>query len=102
MPVLNGNFKRNPEYYDKPWPYFEHEIQMLGTVRQLQEDSPTSSRARTHVMYWLFEEDRDQVAKARPDAKLFTNQFPGYSSRLVRPHQAVQRQTPAPGLQHGH
>ena len=29
-PVLNGNFKRNPDYYDKPWPYFD-EIQMLGT-----------------------------------------------------------------------
>jgi ABC-type transport system substrate-binding protein len=78
-PVLNGVYKRNPEYYDKPWPYFDT-IEVLGTSDNAKKIADFTSR-QTHVMYWLFEEDRDTVAKSRPDAKLFTNQFPGYSSR---------------------
>ena len=73
---------------------------MLGTSDGAKKIADFSSK-QTHVTYWMFEEDADQVKKNRPDAVHFVNAFPGYCRQAARRQDAVQRQARAPGAEHG-
>jgi peptide/nickel transport system substrate-binding protein len=76
-PTLNGRFRRNPEYFKQPLPYFD-EIEVLGTSDVVKKVADFSSK-QVHVTYWFDEINRDQVKKARPDALLFENIYPSWA-----------------------
>ena len=76
-PVLNARFRRNPEYFNAPLPYFE-EIEVLGTSDFAKKVADFSAK-QVHVTYWFDEERRDEVKSNRPDALLFANIFPTWA-----------------------
>lgn len=67
-PVVT-RFRRNPEYFQKPYPYFD-EIELLGMSDSAKRVADFIGR-KTHVTYWHAEEERDQIKRARPDALVF-------------------------------
>lgn len=61
------SFKKNPDYFDKPYPYFD-EVKGFGVSDTAKRVADFSSKAVN--LSWLFLPDpRDQVKKNRPDAK---------------------------------
>jgi ABC-type transport system substrate-binding protein len=75
QPPAIMRFKRNPDYYRKPYPYFD-EMTLLGPTDDAKQLADFASR-QTHMTYWRNEIERDRIKAARPDAVLF--QYP-YSS----------------------
>src|SRR5207248_1684688 len=75
-PVL-VRFRKNPDYFAKPYPYFD-EVEFLGTSDSSKKVADFIAR-KTHVTYWHAEEERDQIKRARPDAKLFSYPFNGHN-----------------------
>jgi len=75
QPPAIMKFKRNPDYYRKPYPYFD-ELTVLGPTDDAKQLADFASR-QTHMTYWRNETERDRIKQARPDATLF--QYP-YSS----------------------
>ena len=60
-------FKRNPDYYDKPYPYLD-EVKTFIVTDQAKRVADFS--AKSVDLTWLFlPEERDQLKKSRPDAK---------------------------------
>ncbi len=60
-------FKKNPDYYDKPYPYFDDVTVFIvtDTAKRVADFS-----AKSVDLSWLFlPEERDQLKKQRPDAK---------------------------------
>ena len=60
-------FKKNPDYYDKPYPYFDDVTTFIttDTAKRVADFS-----ARSVDLSWLFlPDERDQLKKNRPDAK---------------------------------
>jgi ABC-type transport system substrate-binding protein len=75
QPPAVMRFKRNPDYYLKPYPYF-NEMTLLGPTDDAKQLADFASK-QTHMTYWRNETERDRIKSARPDATLF--QYP-YSS----------------------
>jgi len=75
-PVIT-RFKRNPDYFKKPLPYFD-EVHMLGTADFAKRFADFSS-GNVHVTYWHAAEERDQLAAARPKARKFQYEYAGYN-----------------------
>lgn len=60
-------FKKNPDYYDKPYPYFD-EVKTLITTDQAKRVADFA--AKSVDLTWLFlPDERDQLKKSRADAK---------------------------------
>jgi len=60
-------FKKNPDYYDKPYPYLD-EIKAFIVTDQAKRVADFS--AKSVDLTWLFlPDERDQLKKNRPDAK---------------------------------
>src|SRR5690606_13656094 len=60
-------FKKNPDYFDKPYPYFD-ELKVFGVADTAKRVADFSSKQVD--LSWLFLPDpRDQVKANRPDAK---------------------------------
>ena len=66
-------YRRNPDYYNKPWPYFD-EVTLLGNSDSAKRVADFTSK-QTHVTYWFGEEQRDQIKRDRPDAILWGHQY---------------------------
>ncbi len=87
------SFKKNPDYFDAPYPYFD-EVKAYG-VSDLSKRVADFS-AKSVDLSWLFlPEPRDQVKKNRPDAKFEQTQGiggyiymradkPPFNNKLVR------------------
>lgn len=61
------SFKKNPDYYDKPYPYLD-EVKTFIITDQAKRLADFS--AKSVDLTWLFlPEERDQLKKNRPDAK---------------------------------
>jgi len=61
------SFKKNPDYYDKPYPYFD-DVKCLIVTDQAKRVADFSGKAVD--LTWLFlPDERDQLKKNRPDAK---------------------------------
>jgi peptide/nickel transport system substrate-binding protein len=61
------HYKKNPDYYDKPYPYFD-EVTALIVTDQAKRVADFS--AKQVNLTWLFlPTERDQLKKDRPDAK---------------------------------
>ena len=75
QPPAVMRFKRNPDYFQKPYPYF-NEMTLLGPTDDAKQLADFASK-QTHMTYWRGEIERDRIKSARPDATLF--QYP-YSS----------------------
>lgn len=60
-------FKKNPDYYDKPYPYFDEvKVFIVTDVAKRVADFA----ARSVDLTWIFlAEERDQLKRLRPDAK---------------------------------
>jgi glutathione transport system substrate-binding protein len=69
QPPVSTRFRKNPEYFNKPFPYFD-EIELLGTSDFAKKVADFTSR-QVHMTYWHGEEEHDQIKAARPDAKLW-------------------------------
>ncbi len=90
---VSMTFKKNPDYYDKPYPYFD-EVKAFGVTDLAKRVADFSSRQVD--LTWLFLPDpRDQVKAARPDAKFEETQGiggyiylrtdkPPFNNKLVR------------------
>jgi peptide/nickel transport system substrate-binding protein len=74
QPPVITRFKKNPNYFMKPYPYFD-EVHLLGAADDAKELSDFSS-GQTHMTYWHPEEQRDRFKEARPDATLFAYPYP--------------------------
>ena len=62
------SFKKNPDYFDKPYPYFD-DVKVFITADQAKRVADFS--AKSINLTWLFlPDERDQLKKSRPDAKL--------------------------------
>ena len=60
-------FKKNPDYYDKPYPYFDDVTTFITTDTAKRVADFT---AKSVDLSWLFlPEERDQLRKNRPEAK---------------------------------
>lgn len=61
------SFKKNPDYFDKPYPYFD-DVKVFITGDQAKRVADFS--AKSVNLTWLFlPDERDQLKKSRPDAK---------------------------------
>jgi len=61
------SFKKNPDYFEKPWPYFDEvKVFIIGDQTKRVADFT----ARQQNLTWLtLPDERDQLKKARPDAQ---------------------------------
>lgn len=74
---VETNYRRNPNYFRKPYPYFD-EVKLLGTADYAKQVADFSAK-QVHVTYGQPEENRDQIRRARPDALMFPYQFPAHT-----------------------
>jgi peptide/nickel transport system substrate-binding protein len=75
QPPVIMRFKKNPDYFKKPYPYFDA-MDLLGPNDDAKQLADFAS-GQTHMTYWRGEIERDRIKDARPEATLF--QYP-YSS----------------------
>lgn len=73
---VSTTFRKNPNYYNKPYPYFD-EIVMLGTNDPAKQIADFVSKS-VHQTYWVSEEPRDQIKQGRPDAKVWSYPFASF------------------------
>jgi peptide/nickel transport system substrate-binding protein len=60
------SFKKNPDYFEKPWPYFD-EVKVFIITDQAKRVADFSAKQQN--LSWLFlPDERDQLKKNRPDA----------------------------------
>ena len=75
QPPVQTTFRKNPNYYLKPYPYFD-EIVLLGSSDPIKQQADFISK-QVHVPYFSTEHPRDDIKKARPDALTFFYPNPG-------------------------
>jgi peptide/nickel transport system substrate-binding protein len=80
-PPLITRYKRNPDYWKQPYPYFD-EIDRLGTSDPVKKVADFSAK-QVHMTYWFPTEEREQVKKNRPDAQLW-QYVPGGPQLAIR------------------
>ncbi len=90
---VSMSLKKNPDYYDKPYPYFD-DVKVFGVSDTAKRVADFSSKQVD--LSWLFLPDpRDQIKKNRPDAKFEETQGiggyiylrtdkPPFNNKLVR------------------
>jgi peptide/nickel transport system substrate-binding protein len=90
---VSMSFKKNPDYFDKPYPYFD-DMKVFGVSDTAKRVADFSSKQVD--LTWLFLPDpRDQIKKNRPDAKFEETQGiggyiylrtdkPPFNNKLVR------------------
>jgi ABC-type transport system substrate-binding protein len=61
------SFKKNPDYFDKPYPYFDN-VTVFTTTDGAKRVADFSAKS-VNLTYLVFPDDRDQLKKNRPDAK---------------------------------
>ncbi|MBA4179555.1 MAG: hypothetical protein C0506_03105 [Anaerolinea sp.] len=61
------SFKKNPDYFDKPYPYFD-ELKMFGVTDPAKRVADFQSR-QVDLTWLMLPDPRDSTKKARPDAK---------------------------------
>jgi ABC-type transport system substrate-binding protein len=66
MPPVSTTFRKNPNYWDPPYPYFD-KVVVLGTNDPAKQIADFSAK-NVHMTYWFSEEPRDQIKANRPDA----------------------------------
>lgn len=76
---ISTRLKRNPNYYAKPFPYFD-EITMLQGVDKEKQIADFTGR-QLSLSFWFPEEGRDRLKQARPDAKAWS--YPYASNAVV-------------------
>ena len=64
---VSVSFKKNPDYYDKPFPYLD-ELKAFIVTDQAKRVADFSARS-VDVSYLNLPDERDQLKKNRPDAK---------------------------------
>ena len=60
-------FKKNPDYFDKPYPYFD-ELKLFGVTDPAKRVADFSSK-QVDLTWLMLPDPRDQTKKQRPDAK---------------------------------
>jgi peptide/nickel transport system substrate-binding protein len=90
---VSMSFKKHPDYFDKPYPYFD-DVKTYGVSDTAKRVADFS--AKSVDLSWLFLPDpRDQLKKSRPDAKFEQTQGiggyiylrtdkPPFNNKLVR------------------
>lgn len=73
-PPVIIRLERNPDYFDKPFPFFD-EMHVLGAADDSKKLADWASK-QVHSTYWVGEELRDQMARARPDGICFCIFYP--------------------------
>ncbi|MEO8539705.1 MAG: ABC transporter substrate-binding protein [bacterium] len=64
---VSMSFKKNPDYFDKPYPYFD-DVKVFGVADTAKRVADFA--AKQINITWLFlPEPRDQLKKSRPDAQ---------------------------------
>lgn len=61
------SFKKNPDYFDKPYPYFD-EVKMFGVTDPAKRVADFASK-QVDLSWLMLPDPRDQTKKQRPDAK---------------------------------
>lgn len=64
---VSMSFKKNPDYFDKPYPYFD-EVKVFG-VSDLAKRVADFASKQVNLTWLFLPEPRDQLAKQRPDAQ---------------------------------
>jgi len=64
---VSVSYAKNPDYYDKPLPYFD-ELKLFVTTDQAKRVADFSARS-VNLPYFFLPDERDQVKRNRPDAK---------------------------------
>src|SRR5262249_35957717 len=73
-PPVSWGFKKNPDYFLKPYPYFD-EIQVFSTTDPVKRKTDFTTK-QVHMPWALYADDREEVKAARPDAKFETYPYP--------------------------
>jgi ABC-type transport system substrate-binding protein len=63
---VSTTFRKNPNYFEKPYPYFD-QVLVLGTSDPAKQVADFTAK-HVHMTYWFSEEPRDQIKSSRPDA----------------------------------
>jgi ABC-type transport system substrate-binding protein len=79
-PPTSMTYKRNPEYRDPTFPYFD-QILRLGTSDITKKVADFESR-QVHMTYWFGPEDAQRIQSRRPDAQTW-KYLGGQCDRLV-------------------
>ena len=77
QPPISTTFRRNPEYFRKPYPYFD-EIQFYVSTDDAKKVADFSAR-NLHLTWWNPVEPSDQIRQSRPDAQVFEYPASGYA-----------------------
>jgi ABC-type transport system substrate-binding protein len=80
-PPVVMRYKRNPDYHRQPYPYFDS-IDRLGTSDKTKQIADFTSR-QSHMTFWYWPEERDQIKKQRSDAKYWAY-IPGSPQMVIR------------------
>jgi len=67
VPIVT-RFKKNPDYFQKPYPYFD-EIDLLTTTDPVKRITNFTTR-QVHMPWLVYAQDRDQMRQERPDARI--------------------------------
>lgn len=65
-PPVSTFYRRNPEYFLQPYPYFD-ELQVFVAADQVKQLADFYSR-QVHAPWFTYLADREEIAKNRPDA----------------------------------
>lgn len=79
---LVTRYKRNPDYWNKPYPYFDS-VDRLGTADQEKQIADFTSK-QVHVTYWRSPEERERQRQTRPDAYMFKYPQAGSGTMYLR------------------
>ena len=69
-PPVITRFKRNPDYFMQPYPYFD-QVDLVGNTDAAKKIADFIAR-QILMSYWHSEEERDQIKRGRPDALPFS------------------------------
>jgi peptide/nickel transport system substrate-binding protein len=82
QPPTVTHYKRNPEYWNKPYPYFET-VDRLGLADQEKQIADFTSK-QVHVTYWRSAEERERQRQTRPDAYMYKYPQAGGGTMYIR------------------
>jgi peptide/nickel transport system substrate-binding protein len=68
QPGVSMGFKKNPDYYDKPYPYFDT-LKAFGVADVAKQVADFSAKS-VDLTWLMLPDQRDQTKSNRPDAKL--------------------------------
>ena len=80
QPPTLHRYKKNPDYFLQPYPYFD-EVVLLGNSDFSKKVADFSTR-QVHMTYWHAEEERAQIKQARPDAVEWRHGAPPHNVQI--------------------